>query len=819
VTYRPIDDDDTDTSHSDPAARRPAAAPTVDVGGAVGAAGPAEVVSVETTDPAETPSDELVGAPVQRSEDRPLLTGDARFADDVRAHGGVHLALVRSQYGHARVEGIDTADAEAMDGVLGAYTLAELAAGGLEGRMPGDDPDWATAVHQPVLAGDRVRYQGQAVAAVVAEDRYAAHDAADAVAVDYDRRDAVVDPTAAVADDAPTVHDAAPDNVAFEWAEGDAEATAAALERAATTVEVDLPINRVAAVPMEPRAAVASPRGDELVVEASTQGPHAVQDHLADLLGMPEGRVTVKVPDVGGGFGVKSGAYSGHVVAAWAARELGRPVKWTATRTEALASTTHARRHDLTARVALDDEGVMTALEVESIADAGAYLDGGTAFVPTFAFGTRLLGQYDIPAAHVSVTGAYTNTVPTAAYRGAGRPEAAYVVERLATECARELGEDPVAFRRRNQIPPEAFPYETPFGSSYDSGDYGKSLDRALEIFDYEAFRERQQQAREEGRYLGVGVSTYIEICGGGESSFEGGLVRMTPGGEVVANAGTVEIGGGHRTSYAQIVAEELGVDHDEVAVVEGDTDRVPEGQGTFGSRSMAMGGNALRDSARAVRERARGVAANLLEADADDVAFDDGEFHVAGAPGRSVHIQEVAEEAYAGTVPEQFRGLEETTYFSPEGSTAPFGTHLCTVEVDPDTGAVDLRRYVAVDDVGTQINPKLLEGQIVGGIAQSVGQALYEDAAYDRSGTFLAGSLQDYALPRADDVPDVEWDSTVTPSPNNPLGVKGVGEAGTIGALPAVVNAVVDALRPFGVDTVELPVTPESVWRAVEDR
>jgi carbon-monoxide dehydrogenase large subunit len=778
---------------------------------------PTDSEPVSTTDPGEVPSDELVGAPVRRSEDRPLLTGDARFTDDVQPTRGLHLALVRSQYGHARVGDVDTTAAAAMDGVVATYTGEDLAAGGLDGPMPGDDPDWGTAVHQPVLAGDAVRYQGQAVAAVVAENRYAAKDAADAVAVDYDRLDAVVDPERAVTGGGPTVHEAAPNNVAFEWESDDADATAAAFDAAAATVAVDLPINRVAAVPMEPRAAVAHPRGDELVVELSTQGPHGVQDHLAELLGLREGKVTVNVPDVGGGFGVKSGAYSGHLLAAWAALDTDRPVKWAATRTEALSSTTHARRHEATARAALDEAGVLTAIEVESVADAGAYIAGGGAFVPTYAFGTRLLGQYDVPAAHVAVTGAYTNTVPTAAYRGAGRPEAAYVIERLASECARELGEDPVAFRRRNQIPPDAFPYETPFGTTYDSGDYGKPLDRALALLDYEAFRERQERAREEGRYLGVGVSTYIEICGGGTGSFEGGLVRMTPGGSVVAHTGTVEIGGGHRTSYAQVVAEELGVDVADVEVVEGDTDRVPEGQGTFGSRSMAMGGNALRESARAVRERARGVAASLLEADVEDVEFDDGAFHVAGAPARSVGIAAVASEAYSGSVPGEFRGLEDTTFFSPEGSTAPFGCHLCVVEVTPDTGAVELQRYVAVDDVGTQINPRLVEGQVVGGIAQSVGQALYEDATYDGSGTLTAGSLQDYAVPRSMDVPDVEWDSTVTPSPNNPLGVKGVGEAGTIGALPAVVNAVVDALGPFGVETVEMPITPEQVWRAVE--
>jgi carbon-monoxide dehydrogenase large subunit len=775
-------------------------------------------VPVDATDPEAAEDGDLVGAPLERREDRHLLTGDARYTDDIREFGGLHLAVHRSQYGHADVEAVDTDAAEAVDGVRAVYTAADLAAAGFDATVPGDDPDHGVAPDRPVLAADRVRYQGEPIAAVLATDRYAARDGAEAVAVEYDRREAVTDPVAAVDGTAPTVQSAAPDNVAFEWEEGDPEATRAAFRSAAREVSVDLSINRVAAVPMETRAAVARGRGDELVVEMSTQNPHSVQDDLAEVLGIPEHRITVTVPDVGGAFGVKLQAYPAHLLTAWLATRVDRPVKWVATRTESFAATNHAREHDLTARAALDDDGRLVGLHVDSVADVGAYPSQGGTLVPTYAFGTRLTGQYDVPAAHVEVTGAFTNTVPLSAYRGAGRPEAAYVIERLVRACARELDEDPVAFRRRNFVGPDRFPYETPFETTYDSGDYEKTLDRALDHVDYEAFRERQADAREAGRYLGIGFSNYIEICGGGEGSIEGGLVRMTPGGKVIAHTGTVELGQGHRTSYAQIVADELGIDYDDVQVVEGDTDRVPEGGGTAGSRSMPMGGNALKASAETVREKARRVAADRLEAAVEDVAFADGEFHVAGAPGRSVHVQDVADESYSGDAPEDARGLEDTTFFSPEGATAPFGTHVCIVEVDPETGEVSLERYVAVDDVGTQINPKLVEGQVVGGIVQSIGQALLEEARYDGTGTLVTGSLQDYALPRAEDVPEIEWDSTVTPSPNNPLGVKGVGEAGTIGALPAIVNATLDALEPFGVESLDMPLTPESVWTAIHD-
>jgi len=772
-----------------------------------------------TLDAADVPPSRAVGASIRRREDAPLLTGEARFSDDIQDQRGLHLAILRSPYGHARIEGIDTSAAEAVEGVVAVYTHEDLVASGIDPALPGDDPEFGTAVSRPLLAAEGTNYHGEAVAAVVAEDRYTAHEAADLIEVDYERLDAVAEARDALAPEAPAVHEAVPDNVALEWTEGDQAATERAFGAADRTVEIDLSINRIVAVPMEPRAAVARYRASTgaLTLEHSCQNVTRSRSVLAQVLDHPESKITVRAPDVGGAFGVKAQPYTGHVLTAWAATQLGRPVKWAATRTEAFLSTNHSRRHDVTARAALDADGHLTGLHVESVSNVGAYLTTFGSYVPTGGLGTRLLGAYDIPAAYVEVTGAYTNTTTLGPYRGAGRPEAAYVIERLADACARELDEDPVDFRRRNFIQPEQFPYETPLDSSYDSGDYEAALDRALDLADYDTLRERQRAAREEGRFLGIGVSTYIEICGGYAGDQQGATVRLRPTGDAVAMTATVENGQGHRTSYAQIVQDVLGVE--DVEVVEGDTDRVPEGGGTGGSRSIPMGGSAIREAAEAVRERARAIAAHELEAAPEDLAFDQGAFHVRGAPDRSMHIRDVAGIAYSGTLPDDLRGLDETAFYSPTGSTAPFGTHLAVVEVDRETGQVILERFVAVDDVGTQINPTLVEGQIVGGAVQSVGQALFEGAVYDENATLQSGSLQDYALPRAADVPEVEWDSTVTPSPNNTLGVKGVGEAGTIGAMPAVVNAVVDALAPLGVapEELDMPLTAERVWQAIE--
>jgi carbon-monoxide dehydrogenase large subunit len=772
------------------------------------------------TDANETRPGDLIGTAVQRREDPSLITGDARYTDDIQHPHTVHLALHRSQYAHAHIEDMDTSAAEARENVIGVYTHDDLRESGIEGLLPADDPEYGVTIEHPLLARETVRYQGQPIAGVVATDPDAAHDALDMIDVEYDRLDAAVDPPTAL-DGAPTVHEEAPDNAAFEWEVGDEKATNEAFEEAANTVAVDLVNNRVIPTAMEPRAAVAQYQGadNELVVEMSSQNPHAVQRDLAFSLEIPSNQITVRVPDVGGGFGAKLQPYTGHVLAAWCAMELERPVKWQATRTEDLASMVHGRGHHTTIEAALDSQGVMQAIRAQTVADVGGYLTHAGSFVPTIAYGRMLTGQYDVQTAHVAVTGAFTNTAPTSAYRGAGRPEACYAVERLANAAAREMDMDPAEFRRRNTIPADEFPYETPLGHTYDSGNYDETLDAALDRIDYDDFHGRQEQLREEGRYLGIGLSSYVEACGVGPSVTEGGLVRMNPSGEVVAMTGTQDTGQGHATSFAQVVSETLGVPYDDIDIVEGDTDRVPEGGGTAGSRSLAMGGNALQASAEKLVAKGRKIAADELEAAPADLDFEDGEFRVAGAPERSVTIQEVASAAYAGEVPEDVEpGLEETTFYTPEGSTYPFGTHVAVVTVTPDSGEITVERYVAVDDVGTQVNPKLVEGQIVGGVAQGVGQALYERAEYDENGNLLTGSFQDYTMPKAEHIPPVEWEYRVTPTPNNPLGAKGVGEAGAIAAPPAVVNAVVDALSPLGITDIDMPLTPETIWRAVDD-
>ena len=777
-------------------------------------------VPIETTDTDDVRTGDLVGTSVQRREDPRLLTGDARYTDDIQHPHAVHLAILRSQYAHAHIEDIDTSATETHNDVLTVYTHDDLVESGIEGLLPADDPEYGVTVEHPILARETVRYQGQPIAGVVATERNAAHDALDLIEVEYGRLDVAVGPRNAL-NGAPTVHEEAPDNAAFEWEVGDEEATDMVFEQAATTAEVDLVNNRVIPTAMEPRATVAQYQGadDELIVEMSSQNPHTVQRDLSSALGIPTNRITVRVPDVGGGFGAKLQPYTGHVLAAWCAMQLERPVKWRATRTGDLASMVHGRHHHTTIEGALDDSGLIQAIRARTVADVGGYLTHAGSFVPTIAYGRMLTGQYDVQTAHVAVTGAFTNTAPLSAYRGAGRPEACYAVERLASAAAREMDIDPAEFRRRNAIQPSEFPYETPLGHTYDSGEYENTLNAALETVEYGDLRERQAELREEGRYLGIGFSNYVEACGVGPSVTEGGLVRMNPAGEVVAMTGTQDTGQGHATSFAQVVSKTLGVDYDDVEIVEGDTDRVPEGGGTAGSRSLAMGGNALREGAEKLVEKGRKIAAGQLEAAPADLDFANGEFRVAGAPERSVTMQEVAQAAYAGEVPEGVEpGMEETTFFTPEGSTYPFGTHVAVVEVEPDSGEITVERYVAVDDVGTQVNPKLVEGQIVGGVAQGVGQALYEEAEYDDNGNLLTGSLQDYTVPKAEHVPTVEWKYRVTPTPNNPLGAKGVGEAGAIAAPPAVVNAVVDALSPFGVTNLDMPLTSETVWRAIED-
>ena len=796
-------------------------------------------MSVDSLDPEEVDAADILGSAIERREDPALITGDAEYTDDIQLREMAHMAVLRSQHAHARIEDVDTSGAEAMEGVLGVYTYEDLhredTPGGGSFLLPvGWLLDSLRQVDHPILAGDRVRYLGDAIAVVVAEDRYRASDAVDAIDVDYDRLDAVTDPGEALATDAPGLHDDAEGNVAFDWEIGDAEATDAAFEEAAHTASLELENQLLIPNAMEPRAAVADyhPGTDELDVFMTSQNPHLHRLLLSGVIGHPEHKLRVKAPEVGGGFGSKIHHYADEALVAWVAKDLERPVKWTATRTETYKTDAQGRGHLTEAELAMDESGNVTGLRVDTTANLGAYLSTFAPSVPTYLYGTLLSGQYDVPAIHCSVTGAFTNVPPVDAYRGAGRPEASFVVERLVHLGAREMGMDPASFRRRNFVPEDGFPYQTQVAVEYDSGDYEKTLDRALELLDYERFRERQREAREAGRYLGVGLSCYIEACGLAPSElagelgaqaglWESSLVRFHPSGTVTAYCGTSGHGQGHATTYAQIVANELGIPYEDVEVVEGDTDEIPQGMGTYGSRSAAVGGSSLVKSARKLVEKAREIAAHRLEADPDDVEFTDGEFAVAGAPDRSIGIDAVAEQSYlAHDIPDGMEpGLEATSFYDPDNFVFPFGTHVAVVEVDPDTGDVEFERYVAVDDVGTQINPKIVEGQIHGGVAQGLGQALQEEAVYDDNGNLLTGSLQDYAMPKAEHLPEMEWDSTETPAPHNPLGAKGVGEAGAIAAPPAAVNAVVDALEPLGVETLDMPLTPENVWRAIRDR
>jgi len=757
--------------------------------------------------------DALVGRPVPRREDRALLTGAAAYTDDLRAPGAAHLAFVRSEASHAHLDDVDVGAATAIDGVLGAFTWADVAASGTPGVLPVASArlDCDVPGH-PVLARDRVRYQGQPVAAVVAADRYTARDAVAAVEVTVDPLDAVVDPVAATADGAPTVFADAPDNVAVTTELGDREATARAFADADRVVELDLANNRLVPSALEPRAALASwdDADEQLTVRMTSQSPHGHRRKLATTLGLPERRIRVVAPRVGGGFGHKGHHHPGEAMAAWAARQLDRPVKWTATRSGNSLAGAHGRDHRTTAALAVDDDGTIRGLRAETHAAVGGYGLGGGPVMPGW-YGRLLAGQYDVEAIHCETHSVFTNTAPVHSYRGAGRPEAIYVTERLVDAAARELEVDPAALRRRNQV--SEFPHETPVGATYDSGDYGRALDEALGAVDWERLRATGRD--DAGRYVGVGLACYVESTGGGHES---GVVRVHPDGGVTIYAGTHSHGQGHGTTYAQIVADELGVDDDEISVVEGDTERIPTGTGTFGSRSTIAGGNAVAESARAVGEKAREIAAHRLEADPADVEEAGGSFHVTGTD-RSVPFADVAAAAYGRGLPAGLEpGLEATTFYEAEGTAYTFGTHVAVVAVDPDTGAVDVERYVAVDDCGPRVNPAIVEGQVHGGVAQGIGQARSEAALYDDDGTLLTDELLRYALPRAADLPDVETRATETPSPHNDLGVKGIGEAGTIAAPPAVVNAVVDALAPLDVEHVDMPLTAERVWRAIED-
>ena len=774
---------------------------------------------------------QVFGSSIKRREDPKLITGHGSYVDDIRLVGLLHMALVRSPHAHAEITRIDASKAESADGVVAVYAGAELKdqLGSLIVGWPVPD---TKEVPNPPMASDRVRYVGEPVAAVVAMDAARAADAVELIEVDYAPLPAVVSSLDALKSDAPQLHEDAPGNVAFEWEVGGGDVEKAAAD-AEVVVKQRLVNQRLIPNPMENRGVVADYNAgtNQLTVWTSTQIPHLVRLLMALMTGHPEHLIRVIAPDVGGGFGAKLSMYAEEVITAIVAKRLSRPVKWIEGRTEAYLATTHGRDHVSDVEIMGNRDGTITGLKGTTYANMGAYLSTFAPLVPTYLYGLVFVGPYTFPNVSCKVIAPFTNTTPVDAYRGAGRPEATYLIERMVDLFAAEVGMDPVDVRRKNLIPPFEEGHAVATGVMYDSGNYEAALDRALEMVGYEEFRRDQEQARKEGRYLGIGVSTYVEICGGAPSAiattlgaraglWESALVRMHPTGKVTVFTGSSAHGQGHETTFAQLAASELGVPVEDVAVVHGDTQQVQFGPGTFGSRSAAVGGGAIYLSTAKIKEKARKLAAHLLEAAEADIAYEDGKLFVKGAPAQAKTIQEIALAAhvYATDLPEGMEpGMEATSFFDPKNFTWPFGTHFAIVEADADTGEVKLKRYVCVDDVGNVINPMIVEGMVHGGIAQGVGQALQEEAVYDEGGQLLTGSMMDYAVPKAEELPQYETDRTVTPTPVNPMGIKGAGETATIAASPAVINAVVDALSPFGVRHLDMPAKPEKVWRLMQ--
>jgi aerobic carbon-monoxide dehydrogenase large subunit len=760
-----------------------------------------------------------IGARVKRKEDPRLITGSSTYVDDLRPPRTAHMAILRSVYAHARIERVDVAAALAHPGVIAAYSGEQFRAlcGPLPGREGETIPGMSGFTPPTIwpMAAERVRFVGEPVAVVVAADRYIARDALDLIDVTYVPLPAVADTDAALAPGAPQLYDEAPGNVAFTWrhAQGDA---AAAFAAADVVVEQRMVNQRIAAVPMEPRAILAQPDplNGGLIVTTSTQNPHGVRKQLAQLIGLPETLIRVIAPEVGGGFGVKSGVYPEDAIIATLALHLRRPVKWIESRAESLSTTQHGRGQVADVAIAARADGEITAVRLRVVADLGGFPRG--LFVPILT-GRMMNGVYRYDTVDLEITGVYTNTMATGAYRGAGRPEAAYYVERIVDLLARELDMTPIEIRRRNFIPPDAFPYRTATGLTYDSGDYEKALTRVLEFAGYDALRAEQARLRAAGRYLGIGLVTATEISGGGP--FESADVRVEPSGAVTVSTGISPHGQGEETTFAQIVADELGVAMSDIIIVHGDTARTPPGIGTFGSRGLVVGGSALVRALEPIKEKARRIAAHLLEAAPEDIELRDGRFGVTGTADRSVTLKEIAAAAYGQRLPPDITsGLESVEFFRPEMSAFPFSADICVVEVDAETGIVTLRDYFAVDDCGRVISPLLVDGQLHGGLAQGIAQALWEEVVYDASGQLVSGSLMDYAVPTARAFPQFATAQTETLTQFNPLGAKGVGELATVSAPPAVVNAVLDALAPFGVRHLDMPLHAERIWQAIQD-
>jgi len=764
-----------------------------------------------------------IGQGMKRKEDQRFLTGRGQYTDDLGIAGMVRAVLVRAPVAHAQITGIDTLSAREASGVLAVLTADDVVADGL-GDLPcaalveGRSGKPAIGPAYPLLARDRVRHVGDAVALVVAETLEQARDAAELVEFSFDALPAVPDIETASAAGAPLVWDQAPGNLCVDWETGDATAVAAAFETATTVAELSLVNNRIVVNSIEPRGVVAEydAAAGTYSLHVSTQGPHGVRDVLCDVLKVERSRMRVVSPDVGGGFGMKIFPYREHALAAWAARRIGRPVKWIGERTESFVSDTQGRDHRSTARMALDADGRFLALSVDTKADLGAYLSLYGPAIPTVAGSGMLAGLYTTPAIHVQVRAYFTNTLPVDAYRGAGRPEAAYLVERLVDECAKVTGIDRAEIRRRNFAPPSAMPFTTALGETYDSGDFGAHLDKALAAAGWSDVEGRKADSRKTGKLRGIGISTYVEACGGGGPEWAD--MRVNADGTVTVPIGTRSTGQGHETAYSQLVSQALGIDNELVTVIQGDTAAIENGAGTDGSRSLPAGGSALQAAIDVVVDKGKRIAAHALEAAEADIELADGRFTVAGTD-RAISLADVAKRADdPDQLPDGMEpGLAASESYQPKASTYPNGTHVCEVEIDPDTGVVRVDRYTVVDDFGEVVNPMLLQGQVHGGVAQGIGQALYERVVYDDDAQLVTGSLMDYCLPRADDLPMVGFAMSPTRCTTNPLGVKGCGEAGAIGAPPAVINAVLDALAPLGVTAIDMPATPERVWAAIQ--
>ncbi len=775
-----------------------------------------------------------IGASVRRKEDQRFLLGKGRYTDDINVEGQTYACFVRSPHAHAEIEGIDASAATAAPGVVAVLTGDDLAADGIGPLICGvtvtsDDGQPHRAPAHPALAQGKVNYVGDHVAIVIAESLTQARDAAELVEVNYRPLPAVASTADAANDGQQQIHEEAPNNICFNWPFGDKAANDEAFAGAHKVSSIDLVNNRMVTNPMEPRAALGEYNSgtEEITLHLTTQNPHVHRLVLAAFNQLaPEHKLRVVGPDVGGGFGAKIFIYAEELVVGWACRKVNRPVKWTADRTEAFLSDAHGRDHVTRAEMALDENGKFLAMRVITTANLGAYLSTFATMVPSYLYAFLFAGQYTTPLIYSEVKAVFTNTSPVDASRGAGRPEATYLLERLVDVCAADMGLDPAEIRRRNFIPKDAFPYQTPVVQCYDSGDYEAALDQAMELADYAGFDARAEEARGRGKLRGIGFSSYVEACGiapsaavgqlgGGVGLWESAQVRFNPTGNVQVFTGTHSHGQGHETTFAQLVCDQLGVPFENIEVIHGDTAKTQFGMGTYGSRSLAVGGVAIAKACDKLIAKGKKIAAHAMEAAEGDIEFAGGNYTVAGTD-KAMNIAEVAFNAYVPhSYPEGVEpGFDENAFFDPMNFSFPAGTHICEVEVDPATGEVEIVDYTAVDDFGKLVNPMIVEGQVHGGIVHGIGQALLEGCHYDKDGQLVTASYMDYAMPRADNAPEFKIDYAPTDPPHNPLGVKGCGEAGAIGAPPAIINAIANAI---GAKHVEMPATPETVWRACQ--